>query len=76
MEIISSGRKYAVAGCSQDSSLAQEIVFAGGENPGTSPGELLEVLVSKIQLECRTRGKHYMTMLYLKMALESLEKGE
>jgi len=77
MEIISSGRRYGLADADTTGEIAstQEIVFSEDGSEGTTVQEILEVLVSKVQLVQRTTGMNQMSLLHLKMALETLEAG-
>ena len=75
MEIISSGKRYGLGDPEIEATL-QEIVFSSDEDTaGTTEHEVLEMLVSKVQLTNRTTGKYYMALLHLKLALESLTEG-
>ena len=78
MEIISSGRRYGLADANPTTGETvpnQEIVFSEDGSEGTTVQEVLEVLVIKVQLVQRTTGMNQMSLLHLRMALETLEAG-
>lgn len=75
MEIISSGKCYGLGDSESEASLQKIIFSSDGNITGTTEGEVLEMLISKVQLTNRTTGKYYMTLLHLKLALENLTEG-